>query len=282
MISLISNGCKVMISKQGDSLKFQPGMIINNDKRSLSFECGVSRSISYYLEWICVLALFGKTDLDIVFTGITNDDIDISVDCLSNTIPKIIEQFNLAARQVSIKVLRRGFRPNGQGAVQVHVTKINWLDNCCWMNEGLVKRVRGTCYASKASVNIIGRVIAAARDIFNDYIPDVWIYSEYSKGAKGSVDPGYGLTLVGETNTGCNILADACFNQFHEQESNSPEEIGKRAAMVLIDEIYNSGVVDTSSQSFLFTMMAISGGKPSVAKLGRVSAQGYFKFDEEF
>lgn len=272
MISLISNGSKVMLAKQGDSVKFQPGMIINNDKRDLAFDCGESRAISYYVEYICLLGLFGKTDLDITMTGITNDNIDMSIDSLAQTIPKIVEQFNLSPKQVTIKVLRRGFRPNGQGAIQVHVTKINWLDNCIWMNEGLVKRIRGTCYASKASVNIIGRIIASTREVLNDYIPDVWIYSEYSKGAKGSVDPGYGITLVGETNTGCSIVADNCFSQFQTESGNNPEEIGRKAALQLVDEIFNSGVVDTSAQPFLLMMMALSGGKPSVAKLGRVSA----------
>ena len=268
----MSNGSKLILSKKGDSVKFQPGIIINNDSRDLTFDCGESRAIPYYIEFLALIALFGKTDLEITFTGITNDNIDVSIDSLASSLPNIIEKFNLTNKHIVIKVNRRGFRPNGLGQVFLRVQKINWLDNCYWMREGLVKRIRGTCYASKASVNIIGRIIASAREIFNDFIPDVWIYSEYSKGAKASADPGYGVTLVAESKTGSLQTSDCCFSQFESSEHNTPEEIGKRSATVLLDEIFHSGVVDTSSQTFLLMLMALSGGKPSVAKVGRLSS----------
>ena len=272
MVNLISNGSKLIISKKGDSIKFQPGIIINNDNRELTFDCGQSRSISYYIEFLALIALFGKTDLEIILTVITNDNVDVSIDTLAQLLPNIIERFNLTTKHIIIKVNKRGFRPNGQGIAYLKVQKINWLDNCNWMKEGLVKRIRGTCYASKASVNIIGRIIASAREVFNDYIPDVWIYSEFSKGAKSSTDPGYGITLVAESKTGSLQSSDCCFSQFEDSDFNTPEQIGKRSALVLLDEIFNSGVVDTSCQSFLLFLMAISSGKPSVAKLGRISS----------
>lgn len=272
MLSLVSNGAELIISKHGDSYNYRAHTIINNDNRELVFDCGLSRAISYYAEHLVLIALFGKTNLDITLNGITNDNIDPSIDSLAQALPAILEQFNLSAKHVQFKVLKRGFRPNGGGSVSLKVQKINSLDNCHWMKPGLVKRIRGTCYASKASVNIIGRVIGAARDIFNDYIPDVWIYSEYSKGNKGSLDPGYGITVVAETNTGSFISSDRCFSQFEVPEKNTPEALGSNAALTLLDEVLNAGVVDTTFQSFLLTLMALSGGKPSVALLGRISA----------
>lgn len=83
MVNLVSNGAKLILSKEGDSIKFQPGMIINNDNRDLTFDCGVTRSIGYYLEFLILIALFGKTDLEITLTGITNDNVDLSVDALA-------------------------------------------------------------------------------------------------------------------------------------------------------------------------------------------------------
>lgn len=271
MVSLVSNGAQVIISKDGSSVKFKPGLIINNDMRELSFDCGVSRAITYYLEYLPVIALFGKTNLDIQLNGITNDNVDSSVDSLIQALPVVFEKFNLTSKHVQMKVTKRGFRPNGQGQLILKVQKVNWLDNCHWINEGLVRRVRGTCYASKASVNVVGRIIASAREVLNDFLPDVWIYSEYSKGAKGSTDPGYGVTLVAETKTDCVLASDVCFSPFESADNNTPEEIGKKAARVLLDEIFSSGVVDTSVQSVLLLLMALSGGKPSAAKLGRIS-----------
>lgn len=149
---------------------------------------------------------------------------------------------------------------------------IKKLESGLFLNDGLVKRIRGTCYASKASINVIGRIINSARSVFNDYIPDVWIYSEYSKGGKASKDPGYGVTVVAETTSGCMISFDKCFNHFGKQEENTPEEMGRKAGVCLVDEIMNSGVVDSSFQTFCLILMALSGPKPSKIKLGRVTS----------
>lgn len=38
-----------------------------------TYNCGVERSISYYLEILLILSLFGKAPLNIELNGITND-----------------------------------------------------------------------------------------------------------------------------------------------------------------------------------------------------------------
>lgn len=48
----------------------------------------------------------------------------------------------------------------------------------------LIKRIRGTAIASKVSLDFINKMINKTREIFNDYIPDVWIYSELVKNKK--------------------------------------------------------------------------------------------------
>lgn len=262
LVSLISNGTKLTLSKKGDSLRFTPGMIINNDMRELSFDCSNCRAIGYYLEPLVLLALFGKTDLEITLKGITNDGIDQGVDVLAQTLPIILEKFNLSSKQALIKINKRGYRPNAQGEVYLKVAKIARLDNCEWKEMGLVKRVRGICYASKVSVNFIGRAIAGAREVLNSFLPDVWVHSEYSKGGSGG-DGGMGISLWAEGNAG-NIWTG-------EAHGAMGEELGKEAALALLEEVMQSGVVDTHSQGFLLMLMALSGGKPSRAVLGRLS-----------
>ena len=39
----------------------------------LEFDCGYIRSISYFLEYLLIIALFGKSNLAITLKGITND-----------------------------------------------------------------------------------------------------------------------------------------------------------------------------------------------------------------
>jgi RNA 3'-terminal phosphate cyclase-like protein len=135
----------------------------------------------------------------------------------------------------------------GGGIVDVGVKMIRELKHSKFLNDSLVKRIRGTCYASKASINVIGRMINSAREVLNDYIPDVWIYSEYSKGNNSAKDPGFGVCLTAETRSGILISTDKCFDHFTtNKEFNTPENIGKYSAMQLIDEILYSGVVDST------------------------------------
>jgi len=50
-----------------------------------------------------------------------------------------------------------------------------------------------------------------SKKLFLDYIPDVWIYTDYFKGDKASLSPGYSLSLKAETTTGGIITFDHCY-----------------------------------------------------------------------
>ena len=47
--------------------------------KHMTHDCGLTRSIGYFLEGILPLALFSKNPLSITFTGITNEEHDPSV-----------------------------------------------------------------------------------------------------------------------------------------------------------------------------------------------------------
>jgi hypothetical protein len=46
---------------------------------------------------------------------------------------------------------------------------------------------------------------------FLDYLPDIWIYTDYFKGDKASISSGYSLSLKAETTTGSVITFDAAY-----------------------------------------------------------------------
>ena len=52
----------------GTKLKYKPGIIMGG--RNLVHDCGVDRSIGYFLESLIVLGLFGKKPLSITLKGI--------------------------------------------------------------------------------------------------------------------------------------------------------------------------------------------------------------------
>lgn len=71
--------------------------------------------------------------------------------------------------------------------------------------------------------------------------------------------PGYGISLVAETTSGCLISADIAvsdaienvsenFDEDEKHELTPPEELGVRAASLLLEEIEQGGVVDSTHQ----------------------------------
>jgi hypothetical protein len=55
-------------------------------------------------------------------------------------------------------------------------------------------------------------MISKTRQIFNDYIPDVWVYSDKSTNVKENDSVGYGISLLAESTTGSRITAERVFD----------------------------------------------------------------------
>lgn len=67
--------------------------------------------------------------------------------------------------------------------------------------------------------SILNRIITSARGIFNDYLPDVYIYTDFHKGGnKEGSSPGYSISLIAEFNNGQLASIDECLD-----ESQSPD-----------------------------------------------------------
>ena len=49
------------------------------------------------------------------------------------------------------------------------------------------------------------------KNAFLDYLPDVWVYTDFYKGDKAALSSGYSLSLKAETTTGSVFTYDAAF-----------------------------------------------------------------------
>ena len=47
------------------------------------------------------------------------------------------------------------------------------------LERGPYKKIRGVCSGAKIAPNILNRVVSECRNIFNDFIPDVWIHTDF-------------------------------------------------------------------------------------------------------
>lgn len=76
LLEKITNGSTSIINKTGTKLTFRPGIIDSADGLLVTHDCNLERSMTYYLEVVCVIAIFGKTDLWLEMTGNTDDHLD--------------------------------------------------------------------------------------------------------------------------------------------------------------------------------------------------------------
>ncbi|EFA81467.1 RNA 3'-terminal phosphate cyclase family protein [Heterostelium album PN500] len=262
LLDKITNGTKIDINGTGTQLTYIPGLLIGG---KLQHDCPVSRGIGYFVEALICLAPFSKLPLDITLTGITNNDLDLTIDTIRTTTLPIVRKFGIE-EGLHIKILKRGAPPGGGGSVIFKCPIVQQLKPIQLLDEGKIRRVRGIAYATRVSPQIPNRVLDTAKGILLKFTPDVYISADHYKGGESGQSPGYGLTLVAETTTGCCISAE-CMGAAGE----SPESLGERTANFLLEEILNGGCIDSNNQSLALLFMVLCPEDISKIKLGKLT-----------
>ncbi|KAG2554468.1 probable RNA 3'-terminal phosphate cyclase-like protein [Panicum virgatum] len=282
LLDKISDRHTIDLNETGTKLKYMPGVIQGG--KGLEHDCGVHRGIGYFLEPLILLGLFAKAPISIRLKGITNDTKDPSVDTFRMTTLHMLKHFGVPLEGLELKIDSRGSPPLGGGEVFLRVPNINsTLTAANWVDEGMVKRIRGVSFSTRVSPQIESRIIYAARGIFNRFIPDVHIFTDHRSGAFGGRSPGYGVSLVAETTTGCLLSVDATVSYPSVDEINeesekpelmSPEDLGVQAASLLLEEVAQGGVVDSTHQGLLFILCALCPADVSKVRVGQLTPHG--------
>lgn len=86
LVEQVTNGSIIDINVSGTQIRFTPGVITNNNGDEVVYNYDhmekQDRCLTYYLEFLLPIVIFGKSNFYGEFSGITNDNIDISVDTL--------------------------------------------------------------------------------------------------------------------------------------------------------------------------------------------------------
>ena len=199
-----------------------------------------------------LIAFTGKTALNIHLHGLTNHPDDNSVDTIQNQLIPFLKTHYRLDNELAMKIVKRGYLPSGGGHVHIIIPAVRKFSKTNLEDKGYVKRVRGTCAGSKISTSILNQVKDKVKARMLEYLPDVWVYTDYFKGDKSSISPGYSLSLQAETTTGATITYDACY------ESGTPEQWADKTVNAFLDELQNAGVISTNYQWFALTLMALS------------------------
>ncbi|XP_022248586.1 RNA 3'-terminal phosphate cyclase-like protein [Limulus polyphemus] len=167
---------------------------------------------------------------------------------------------------LELKIVSRGMPPDGRGEVHFQCPVRQKLRPVQLLDAGKIKRIRGVAYTVRVSPNIANRLVEAAKGILLQYIPDVYIYTDQHKGKQAGKSPGFGLSLVAETMNGSFLAAESASNPPGSGKGPSiAEDVGKEAAMLLLEEVYRGGYVDSNNQGLACLFMAL--GQTDVSKI---------------
>lgn len=168
----------------------------------------------------------------------------------------LLEKFGVEGGRLEIK--KRGLYPDGGGEITLSLPIVRGVQSVDIIETGRIKRIRGVAYSCKINPNLCNRMVDGIRGVFNGFIPDVWVHLDHYKGENSGKSLGYGASLIAETTTGVLISSDSIYQKY---EKVLPEDLGTKAAMLLLDEIFFEATIDTCLQGTALLLMAISSSK---------------------
>ncbi|ORX38456.1 RNA-3'-phosphate cyclase [Kockovaella imperatae] len=255
LVERITNGSTIDISVTGTSFVLHPGILPGGRH---THTCHLGRSIGYYLELLVPLAPFCKKPLTVTLHGITGSvNTDLTVDSIRTVTLPHLHMFGI--EDMELKIIKRGSAPLGGGEITFSSPIVRHLKTIQVVDPGKIGKLRGIAYSTRVSPQFANRMVEAARGILNTFVPDTYLYTDVFKGEESGKSPGFGITLVAQSST----------YTLHSAESSSatsriPEEVGVRAARLLLKEVQSGGCVDSRHQWLVLLFMAL--GKEDVGK----------------
>jgi len=269
LIDKISNGSRIEVNATGTALTYQPGLLQGGQ---IEHDCSNERSIGYYLEVLACLAPFCKKNVEATLRGVTNNQLDPSADSFRLSTVPVLKQFLSVEENIEIKVVKRGMPPDGGGEVFFTCPIIKALKPMQLLTPGKIKKVRGIAFTCRVSPAIASRIVEGVKSVLLQFLPDVYIFTDHFKKATAGNSPGFGVCLVAESNTGTFLCADKVSNMAGAEDGPTvPEDLGKEAAYLLLEEIHRGGCVDSNNQSLACLFMALGQNDVSKVKIGPLS-----------
>ncbi|TNN70739.1 RNA 3'-terminal phosphate cyclase-like protein [Liparis tanakae] len=268
LLDKVTNGSKIEINQTGTMLFYMPGLLHGG---SVEHDCNMQRSVGYYLEALLMLAPFMKTPLKATLRGVTNDHADPTIDMLKATALPLMKKFGIDGESLDLKVVKRGMAPGGGGEVFFSCPVRRTIRPVQLTDPGKIKRIRGVAYSVRVSPQMANRIVDSTRSVLNQFIPDIYIYTDHMKGAHSGKSPGFGLTLVAETLNGTFLSAEMSSTPQGKGDPMLPEDLGRNCAKLLLEEVHRGGCVDSSNQSLTLLLMTLGQQDVSKVLLGPLS-----------
>ncbi|XP_065069286.1 RNA 3'-terminal phosphate cyclase-like protein [Rhopilema esculentum] len=267
LLDQMTNGSTIEINETGTSVFYRPGLLLGG---SVEHQCSCQRSIGYYMEAVLCLAPFCKKPLSLKLTGVTNDDKDPSVDIIKYVSIPILKKF-IVDDDVDLKIIKRGTMPGGGGEILFHCPVRRSIRPINFTDRGKIKRIRGTAFTLKVAPAFTNRMVDSCRSILNQFVSDIYIYTDHRRGAESGHSPGFGLSLMAESTTGAMTSAEFASPPPEKGSPVTPEDAGRQAAFRLLEETYKGGCIDSSHQGLALTFMALTQMDVSRVMIGQLT-----------
>lgn len=298
LLDKLTDGGELKVDRTGTSIDYKPGQLIGGTETGepITHNCGFERNMSYFLEPVALLAPFCKRPINLVLKGVTHGSSipEPTVDHFMGVVVPLLQKMGLFTNEIdplNIKIIRRGLPPEGGGVVEVTCGIVPVIKPFKLLRLGRIKRIRGRAYVSGHKALVQG-AIHQVRKVFNDYLPDVWIFDSPARAGVDGPSRGYSFTLLAETMKGAvlgcsatlidkdlvgedsDLLVDRMMSakipiekrltlegEVMKQQSSAllPAEIlGRNLSHRLLGEIAIGGVVDSTYQHIILIFAAIA------------------------
>ncbi len=218
------------------------------------FDIGTAGSISLLLQAILPVTAFAPEPVSITVRGGTDVKMAPLIDYMRFVFKELLKKFNY---NVNIELLRRGHYPRGGGLVRVVVDnpprKLTPVD---LTSRGRLLAVEGISHCVRLPSHVALRQARSASRIIEKKLkikPKIKV-EFYPPGEDPHLGPGSGIVLWGKFESSI-IGSDAL-----GEKGLPAEEVGRRVAMVLIEDIKSGASVDRYASDMLPIYMALASG----------------------
>lgn len=218
-------------------------------------DIGTAGSVSLLLQAVLPVLAAATDTVTLRVRGGTDVNWSPPVNYLECVLVPLLRKFGL---KVELKVLRRGFYPQGGGLVEASVQASYPLKPIEMERAGELREIKGISYAANLPRHVAERQAAAAREAlrqagFESYLGDFTIDVETP-----AAGPGSGIVLWAEyenTVVGADSLGE---------KGKRAEVVGREAAEKLINVLRSGAPVDSHALDNVVIYMALAGGKSTV------------------
>jgi RNA 3'-terminal phosphate cyclase-like protein len=291
LLDAITNGSEITFNDTGTAVLYKPGMIIGSVpgygadaisgevRHVVSKECASERAASYFLIPLLVLGAISRSPMRVRLTGpgvvTAATERDVSVDCVRTAVAPYLEKFGVRLERVEIKTEKRSCTGGGGEVLLVIEGQVKVPRTVHALRSGVVKQIRGVAYAVGVGGGINARMIDEARGLMNKVAPDTRIFSDNAaaplvddeeNGGKKRTGVGFGLCLVATTTEGAIYSSDVAAPA---NGGITPEDIGRRAALQLLEAIAAGGAVGSQAVMPVIALMSMGSEDVGRVVLGR-------------